>query len=548
MKVLLNGSVLILFLGAERLFKPRQVKVEAVNTQFILRWIWNHQSNRNVTFTAQYKTLSVFEWKTLAGCEYIANLECDFSDMKLDFFKRHNLRVGAMYEKTVPQWSEPVQFTPVNDCKIGPPAVKLNFSGDRLDVQISDPRTHENESMSEYYDLSYNVVYWKNTSDSKSKISTRQSVTIYDLKPLMVYCVQVQAFAFFKPGIFSPVQCKATTAEERFPCPKNLHFEAVNRRYILKWDCDSNLNITFTVQYQSAFCSSSERAYSRGWKTVSGCERVTAMQCECSSELFYLANYYVRVRVENHSAVSAWSKELNFIPQKDGVLGPPTKVEVEPGEGRLDIRIWDPVDHENKSMRAFMVFSYRVLFWKNTSDPVVKVNETKQTTLILSGLEPLTVYCLKVQAVTVINKTGHFSPVHCQSTTAEGRIPIWLTVIVVLVSMIGFFIISVLCFFCTLFLYRGIKYTFFPSYSLPSNIQEILYKSSQNIPFLNLQPEQCCDRVCVVSEQTGQILNESRDCNKHRRQPSRDSGHYSNETDTSGSGVSEDFSNAEMLN
>lgn len=48
---------------------------------------------------------------------------------------------------------------------IGPPGVRLDLSDTLLHIIISPPGGAEDEVMRDHYDLSYRILYWKNSSD-----------------------------------------------------------------------------------------------------------------------------------------------------------------------------------------------------------------------------------------------------------------------------------------------------------------------------------------------------------------------------------------------
>lgn len=51
--------------------------------------------------------------------------------------------------------------------RIGPPGVRLDLSDTLLHIFIYPPEGAENELVRDSYDLSYRILYWKNSSDKE---------------------------------------------------------------------------------------------------------------------------------------------------------------------------------------------------------------------------------------------------------------------------------------------------------------------------------------------------------------------------------------------
>ncbi|NXL94834.1 INAR1 protein, partial [Alectura lathami] len=206
---------------------PTNVRASALNMEFHLHW--DTQYEHPVKYTVQY--LSGYrkqlpedysdKWLSVSRCENITDTECDFSSVITAGL--YYLRVQAMSESNKSCLSDEVEVNPLVTNDIGPPAVKLDISGVMLHIQISPPQGPGNVLMSNYYDLSYQILYWKNSSDHEEEVQmteTKQTiVTIYDLTPSTLYCVKVQAFSkgSNKSSAFSNVECIKTLGDTIFP-------------------------------------------------------------------------------------------------------------------------------------------------------------------------------------------------------------------------------------------------------------------------------------------------------------------------------------------
>uniref|UniRef100_A0A8C8VMF2 Interferon alpha and beta receptor subunit 1 n=1 Tax=Pelusios castaneus TaxID=367368 RepID=A0A8C8VMF2_9SAUR len=202
---------------------PMNVKVHALNMKFLLTW--DNQYDQNVSFIVQYlcaylKSLQeddLDKWTVVPGCENITTTQCDFSKIILGGL--YFLRVQAINGYNKSRWSNEVKVDPCVVNEIGPPNVTVSSSEDSLRIQLTAPRT-ENDSISECYDLTYQILYWENSSAlKKTKQQPLLLFTISDLKPSTLYCLQVQAFSqvYIKYGHFSEMECIRTLDAKTSP-------------------------------------------------------------------------------------------------------------------------------------------------------------------------------------------------------------------------------------------------------------------------------------------------------------------------------------------
>ncbi|KFZ45462.1 Interferon alpha/beta receptor 1, partial [Antrostomus carolinensis] len=203
------------------------VSVLALNMKFHLHW--NNRYKHHVSYNVQYLIGYLKElhddysekWLNVPGCENITNTQCDFSSVITTGF--YYLRVQAMSEYNKSCLSKEVKVDPLVTNEIGPPGVTVDASDVLLHIQISPPGGSECEVMRDHYDLSYRILYWKNSSNNEEEIKMKeikQTIgTVADLTPSTLYCVKVQAFSevYNKSSSFSKEECIKTPGDKVLP-------------------------------------------------------------------------------------------------------------------------------------------------------------------------------------------------------------------------------------------------------------------------------------------------------------------------------------------
>ncbi|NWZ27014.1 INAR1 protein, partial [Asarcornis scutulata] len=211
------------------LFCPANLKVFALNMQFHLHW--NNPYKQHVNYTVQYLLGYVKKlhddhsgkWLSVPRCENITNTKCNFTSIITVISGFYYLRVQAMSEYNKSCLSKEVKIDPLSTNEIGPPGIRVDISDVLLHVQISPPGGDENKVMRERYYLSYQIVYWKNSSDNEEEIKVKEIkqtiATISDLTPSTQYCVKVKAFseAYNKSSPFSNEECIKTPGDKMLP-------------------------------------------------------------------------------------------------------------------------------------------------------------------------------------------------------------------------------------------------------------------------------------------------------------------------------------------
>ncbi|XP_048723919.2 interleukin-10 receptor subunit beta isoform X3 [Caretta caretta] len=261
--------------------------------------------------------------------------------------------------------------------------------------------------------------------------------------------------------------CLLSSAFGIVPEPKNVRINSFNLNSTLQWDPPTfhKENITYTVESISSL-------YNRNL-----CKNIVITECDFSSLSVY-GNYTLRVRAESENEESDWVNTI-FKPLDDTIIGPPD-IKVKSESGSLHVDFTGPVVVQGSDKwplkKYYGSWAYRVLYWKKSNSEEVVTTDTKYNSEILSGLDPWTIYCLQVQAVIPEwNKTGELSEEFCDRTTDNGVTPVWITVTVLLVSMLVVLVSVPACFFTSSYIYRQTRYVFCPKYSLPQHLKEVIY-------------------------------------------------------------------------
>ncbi|NWY72094.1 INAR1 protein, partial [Erithacus rubecula] len=489
-------------------------------------------------------------WQELPGCQAVCGTGCDISSAISEYYDPHYVRVRAQAGPLVSPWSHTLEMVPEYVAEIGPPRLELQSTDGVVKVKVFPPEENESKKMW-INDLSfkYNLVFWENSSHAQLQNKNVFPVdTIDDLAPNSTYCFKVQANLPMdgKQGWFSPISCVKTTQKAVDDlCATNLSVLALNMNFHLLWNNQGNQDVTYDVQYLLGFLKKLNDDHSDKWLSVPMCENITNTQCNFTS-IATTAFFYLRVQARQGHNKSCLSREVEVDPLKTNGIGPPG-VRLDLSDTLLHILISPPGGAEGEVMREHYDLSYRILYWKNSSDKeVVQQKEVKQTIATVSDVSPSSLYCVKVQAFSIAyNKSSAYSQQQCIHTPAGTPLPLvifgifmgaLLVVLLVAASLVFVFYQA----------YNKIKYVFFPSCQPPLNIEGFgaqLFSS----PYLSAAEEpveSCCVIESMVTEEGNQIHFTDY---KHSKESSRDSGNYSNDDNTSGSKGSKETLDKEMV-
>ncbi|XP_062429314.1 interferon alpha/beta receptor 1 [Rhea pennata] len=543
--------------GLTNLKSPQDIQIYVVNTNFTLRWNYT-EDDTHITFSAQYRWFEDFEtneteWKDLPGCQNVTHTECDFSSAITEYYVKHHVRLRAETREDKSPWSSIFEMIPYYIAEIGPPEIELQSTNGVIKIKVSPPEANQVQKMwIDDLSFKYNLVIWENSSNAEfRKQSIFPTDTINDLAPETIYCLKVQATRplDFQEGLFSPIHCIKTTRKAKdLLCPTHVRIFALDMMFHLHWNSQYKQHVSYTVQYLLGYLKKLHGDYSAKWLHVPGCENITNTKCNFSSIITITRGfYYLRVQAVNEYNRSCLSDEVKVDPLVTNEIGPPI-VKLDISDVLLHIQISPLGGSETKAWRDHYNLSYRILYWKNSSnnEEEMKTKVIKQTIGTVSDLAPSTLYCVKVQAFSeTYNKSSHFSKDECIRTPGDKVVP--LIILITFVSaLIAVLLGAMLIIFVLYQAYNRIKYVFFPSCHPPSNIEDL-----GGLPFSSpymLTEEEPTEKFSIIesiiTEETNQI--DFKDY-KHSKQSSRDSGNYSNDDDTSGSKVSEEVLEKEIV-
>ncbi|NXB03612.1 INAR1 protein, partial [Cnemophilus loriae] len=527
--------------GQSSLRSPENVQVRVVNTNFTLSWSCSG-NDPNVTFSAEFRWSELDDegWQELPGCQAVAGTECDFSSAMSEYYDVHYVRMRAQAGALVSPWSGILEMVPEHLAQIGPPGLELQPTNGVIKVKVSPPEANQRKKMwIDDLSFKYNLVFWENSSHPQLQSKNIFPVdTVDDLAPDTTYCFKVQANLPMeaKQGLFSPVSCVKTTQKVNdLLCATNLSVLALNMKFQLLWDSQDKQEVNYNVQYLLGFRKKLGDDYSDEWLSVPSCENITSTCCNFSSILTTTGFYYLRVQAREGHNKSCLSREVKVDPLKTNAIGPPG-VRLDLSDTLLHILISPPGGAEGEVMRNHYDLSYRILYWKNSSDKEEEVQqkEVKQTIATVAGLSPSALYCVKVQAFSEpYNKSSAYSQQECIHTPA-GK-PLSLIILGIFMgALLVVLLVATPLVFVLYQAYSKIKYVFFPSCQPPLNIEGFGAQPFSS-PYLSAAEEpveNCCVIEPMITEEGNQIgFTEY----GHSKQSSRDSGNYSNDDSTSGS-------------
>uniref|UniRef100_A0A8C5KIY9 Interferon alpha/beta receptor 1 n=1 Tax=Jaculus jaculus TaxID=51337 RepID=A0A8C5KIY9_JACJA len=199
---------------------PENVQVYTKNSNFVLKWTY---APADVTFRAQW--LPAYskrihrddsdKWKPIPACENVRTTHCTFPQ---DALAKGNyfIRVQASNGNNTSFWSKEIRMNSEQYIPVLPPAIVMKPSSESLHVSVSF-----HDSTSNFHSLTYEIIIWKNTSNTERRIVERSpEFTIADLQPLTVYCVRarvlIETYSWNKSSGFSDAMCEETKPGEAF--------------------------------------------------------------------------------------------------------------------------------------------------------------------------------------------------------------------------------------------------------------------------------------------------------------------------------------------
>ncbi|XP_041856718.1 interferon alpha/beta receptor 1b-like [Melanotaenia boesemani] len=305
----------------------------------------------------------------------------------------------------------------------------------------------------------------------------------------------------FAVYVFLLCWCHRSSADEaELAPPRDVNMVTLNTHYSLNWVWDQSAaeanTVNFTTEYLSKYRL---KRKSPTWSTA--CEATSARSCDLTQfNLHYLAIYMIRVRASVNGRHSSWVS-VEFCPDKDARVGPPSKVELTPDESAFQVSISDPLTSINTSMREHLPdLYYHILYWERSVEgqalPQHMLSKKVNVVNVLD-LKAWTRYCVSVQTrYDFYNKSSCFSPPVCVQT--EGAVRWWQITGYFLGALMVCFLVVLSSTYGSFWCFKTCKDMFFPKMS--SGLKEYLFDPlGSDFPHLisDSEPELLCVNVTI---------------------------------------------------
>ncbi|XP_008402362.1 interferon alpha/beta receptor 1a-like [Poecilia reticulata] len=214
---------------------------------------------------------------------------------------------------------------------------------------------------------------------------------------------------------------KGSAAEAELTPPHDLFMLTLNTNYTLAWDWDQSAagsdSATFTVQY-----TGNHQLQKRNPKWTTVCAETSGRSCDLTrSGLYYLGCYTVRVQTNLNGSHSAW-KSLQFCPNKDALIGPPS-VSLLPIGQTLEVSIKDPEFKMSSLRNVYSRVRYNITYWKEGQEEQARTHsDVQQDWVVLDNLDPSTKYCVQVRINLTNRSRIESSSVLCERTGDTGTL------------------------------------------------------------------------------------------------------------------------------
>ncbi|KAM5181661.1 interferon alpha/beta receptor 1-like isoform 2-T2 [Mantella aurantiaca] len=192
---------------------PENLRVEGINTIYLLKWNWDYQQDPQVTFSVKRSYSTLNNWSVVEGCENITTLMCNVSSIAILY--GYKFRVSVYNNQTDEHNSNIVTFSPFKDTVMGPPT-NLNFSikDNNLHIIVGAPEGFKHEDLRMQCNWLYHLERWKNSTPA-------EVITMNDIGPhFMIKSVEASttycARAYTKcnvgnrTGLYSKINCITT--------------------------------------------------------------------------------------------------------------------------------------------------------------------------------------------------------------------------------------------------------------------------------------------------------------------------------------------------
>ncbi|XP_067265019.1 cytokine receptor family member b4 [Chanodichthys erythropterus] len=266
-------------------------------------------------------------------------------------------------------------------------------------------------------------------------------------------------------------------SSESVPIPEDVRVTSLDMGLVLEWDPPQNTTDTL-FNYTAEI---------RNWRNLyePGCVRSSSLSCDFINDITTFGVYQLRVRTELHGETSDWVETKNFTVDEITEISAP-RVELTSRKGQTEVDITDPPMKKRNLRDVYIYVSYLIIYWKKGEAKKEELIRD-QNRVILTNLEPLVDYCVKVAVLYMKNKTSQFSNMTCVTNTSSNEAEPGLIAVVLVVSFLVVLAAVVLAFLAVWYSYKVCR-IIFPDPKLPENLKQFLSQQSQS-PILSAMQE-----------------------------------------------------------
>nr|AWL54314.1 type I interferon receptor 1 [Nanorana parkeri] len=200
-------------LGAAVSGLPENLRVEGINTIYLLKWDWDYQKNPNVTFSVTKAYSLGSTWSIPEGCENITASECNVSG--IDVLYRYKFLVSVYNSKTDEHNSSIATFSPLEDTVIGPPTnLTLTLQNNDLHITVMHPEAFHNSVLRQNCPWMYHLESWK--TSTPTEVNAMQNIGMHfkidAVEASTTYCARAytKCSGGNRTGLYSKIYCITT--------------------------------------------------------------------------------------------------------------------------------------------------------------------------------------------------------------------------------------------------------------------------------------------------------------------------------------------------
>ncbi|CAN2387591.1 hypothetical protein PRIEUP_LOCUS11910, partial [Pristimantis euphronides] len=191
---------------------PHNLRMEALDTTYLLRWDWDFDQSPNVTFSVENQKNN--GCRKIKGCEIITSTQCNCSE--LYFSGSHILRASVYDGQREKKSASVIQFNPSEDTIFGPPRnLTMQIIQNELFINVSAPKGFQNKDVYNYCNWLTHLKHWTNSTQNSSVKVIEDKQVFFKLVSLDVsttYCAKakMKCLNSNRSSLYSQVYCITT--------------------------------------------------------------------------------------------------------------------------------------------------------------------------------------------------------------------------------------------------------------------------------------------------------------------------------------------------